>query len=259
MQGGAPGLQGDGVGGQGAAHAADEGGVAIGQGQRRGQVAPQGQAGEQQGGEGIAGTDGVDHARLDDAGALGQHSPDLVEGGVDLGQVNPEEGTKIVQNIFGGNTEQVAHTLGGSLQGQTGLVQRLLPILAPIVLSYLAKRIGGQSSAGGGGLADVLGGISGVRVIADNGTTDVQIRSSMTNVFRPGGPQLCLPLVFVDGLVMADAKMPGPGRMNLEQIRPQDVAGIEIYGEAGTPLQYARGGGQCGAVLFWTRSGPSPR
>jgi hypothetical protein len=116
-----------------------------------------------------------------------------------------------------------------------------------------------QQRAAGGRMADVLGGISGVRVIADNGTTDVQIRSSMTNVFRPGGPQLCLPLVFVDGLVMADAKMPGPGRMNLEQIRPQDVAGIEIYGEAGTPLQYARGGGQCGAVLFWTRSGPSPR
>jgi hypothetical protein len=94
------------------------------------------------------------------AGALGQHSPDLVNGGVDLGQVNPDEGSKIVSNIFGGQTDQVAQTLGGSLGGQTGLVQRLLPLLAPIVLSYLTQRLGGQGQAAqGGGLADVLGGM----------------------------------------------------------------------------------------------------
>lgn len=98
------------------------------------------------------------------AGALGQHSPDLVEGGVDLGQVDQAEGSKIVSNIFGGQSDQVAQTLGGSLGGdQTGLVQKLLPLLAPIVLSYLAKRLGGQeqAAAGGGGLADVLGGLLG--------------------------------------------------------------------------------------------------
>ena len=99
------------------------------------------------------------------AGALGQHSPDLVDGGVDLGQVDTGEGSKIVSNIFGGQTDQVAQTLGGSLGGQTGLVQKLLPILAPIVLSYLTQRLGGQAQAGqgaqGGGLADVLGGLLG--------------------------------------------------------------------------------------------------
>ena len=97
------------------------------------------------------------------AGALGQHSPDLVEGGVDLGQVDRSEGSKIVSNIFGGQSEQVAQTLGGSLGGQTGLVEKLLPLLAPVVLSYLTKRLGGQdqAAAGGGGLADVLGGLLG--------------------------------------------------------------------------------------------------
>jgi hypothetical protein len=97
------------------------------------------------------------------AGALGQHSPDLVEGGVDLAQVDPEDGSKIVSNIFGGQSEQVAQTLGGSLGGQTGLVQKLLPLLAPIVLSYLTKRLGGgdQAAQQGGGLADVLGGLLG--------------------------------------------------------------------------------------------------
>lgn len=97
------------------------------------------------------------------AGALGEHSPDLVEGGVNLDQVDAGEGSKIVSNIFGGQTDQVAQTLGGSLGGQTGLVQKLLPILAPIVLSYLTQRLGGQTQAtqGGGGLADVLGGLLG--------------------------------------------------------------------------------------------------
>ena len=97
------------------------------------------------------------------AGARGQHSPDLVAGGVDLGQVDRSEGSKIVSNIFGGQSEQVAQTLGGSLGGQTGLVEKLLPLLAPVVLSYLTKRLGGQdqAAAGGGGLADVLGGLLG--------------------------------------------------------------------------------------------------
>jgi hypothetical protein len=110
----------------------------------------------------------------------------------------------------------------------------------------------------GSRMADVLGGISGVRVLTEGGKTDLQIRGAMTNVFR-GNPQMCLPLILVDGLLVADGMTDGYGRMNLEQIRPQDVAGIEIYGEAGVPLQFARGGGACGVVLFWTKSGRAPR
>ena len=112
-----------------------------------------------------------------------------------------------------------------------------------------------QSSA----VADILSGLQGVRVLNTNGSTDVQLRSSMTTTFR-GMPQMCLPLIFVDGLLLADGKVAGAGRMNLEQIRPHDLAGIEVYnGEASVPLQFARGGGQCGVVVFWTRSGPPRR
>ena len=97
------------------------------------------------------------------AGALNDHSGELLDGGVNLNEVNTDDGQKIVSNIFGGQSEQVAQTLGGSLGGQTGLVQKLLPILAPIVLSYLTQRLGGQGQAAqqGGGLADVLGGLLG--------------------------------------------------------------------------------------------------
>ena len=99
-------------------------------------------------------------------GALGQHSSALVDGGVDLDQVDPAEGRKIVGNIFGGHTDGVAQTLGGNLgSGQGDLVQRLLPLLAPVVLSYLAKQMGGGAGGaggvGGGLLGSVLGGLAG--------------------------------------------------------------------------------------------------
>jgi hypothetical protein len=104
-------------------------------------------------------------------------------------------------------------------------------------------------------MADILGGLQGVRVIDSNGYTDVQLRSAMTNVIR-GAPQMCLPLIYVDGLLMADGMVPGNSRMNLELIRPNDVAGIEVYsGQSSAPMQFSRGGGQCGVVVFWTRAG----
>ncbi len=74
-----------------------------------------------------------------------------------LGDVDQADGQAIVGNIFGGNTDQVVNQLGGlgsggSGSGMGGLVQKLLPILAPIVMSWLANKMGS------GGLGSVLGG-----------------------------------------------------------------------------------------------------
>jgi hypothetical protein len=94
------------------------------------------------------------------AGALGDHPSDLIDGGVDLDEVDANDGEKIVGNIFGPNQDQVAQTLGGNLGGQAGgLIQRLLPILAPIVLAYLSKRLLGQRQ--GDSQDDPLGSILG--------------------------------------------------------------------------------------------------
>jgi hypothetical protein len=101
------------------------------------------------------------------AGALQQHDPSLIEGGVDLNQVDTEDGQKIVGHIFGGNSDQVAQTLGNNLSGAAGgdLIKRLLPVLAPIVLSYLSQRLGGGAGQSreqsGGGLGDLLGSVLG--------------------------------------------------------------------------------------------------
>lgn len=107
--------------------------------------------------------------------ALGQHDGSLVEGGVDLAQVDPNDGERIAQHIFGDNREQVVNQLGGvGGTASKGIVAKLLPILAPIVLSWLAgKVLGGGGGAGqpgqstgssgapGGGLGDVLGQVLG--------------------------------------------------------------------------------------------------
>ena len=72
-----------------------------------------------------------------------------------LGDVDERDGRAIVGNIFGGNTDQVVNQLGG-LGGTSGtLVQKLLPLLAPIVMSWLANKMGQ------GGLGGMLGGGSG--------------------------------------------------------------------------------------------------
>ena len=95
------------------------------------------------------------------AGALGDHPSDLIDGGVDLDQVDADDGEKIVGNVFCTNQDQVAQTLGGNLGGQGGLIKQLLPILAPIVLAYLSKRLMGQGQGGGGGQNNPFGGATG--------------------------------------------------------------------------------------------------
>jgi hypothetical protein len=99
------------------------------------------------------------------ASAVESHSPKLVEGGVDLSDIDTEDGEKIVGHVFGENTGAVAQTLGGNLGGNGDLVQKLLPILAPIVLSYLAQRMRGGDAQGGGagsgGLGELLGSVLG--------------------------------------------------------------------------------------------------
>ncbi|WP_116953072.1 DUF937 domain-containing protein [Jiangella endophytica] len=104
------------------------------------------------------------------AKALDDHDDDLVKDGVDLGRVNTKDGEKIVSNVFGGNRDQVVNQLAGfnSKGGGSDLIGKLLPLLAPIVLSYLAGQLKGggkeapsQQAQSGGGLADILGGLLG--------------------------------------------------------------------------------------------------
>ena len=100
--------------------------------------------------------------------AVKSHDPSLVEGGVDLADVDEEDGRKIVKNVFGDNTDQVVTALDKKEGGAGDLIGKLLPILAPIVLAFLAKQFSQKSASSdaagecsGGGLGDLLGGLLG--------------------------------------------------------------------------------------------------
>ncbi|MFN8228654.1 MAG: DUF937 domain-containing protein [Mycobacterium sp.] len=112
--------------------------------------------------------DKIDSSKLEEA--VSSHAVSgLLDGGVNVNDVDENEGDQIVSRIFGGNdSAAVASALAGGGAGGGGLVQKLLPILAPIVLAYIGKQFanknapaGGAQASGGGGLGDVLGSILG--------------------------------------------------------------------------------------------------
>ncbi|MEV8178289.1 DUF937 domain-containing protein [Cellulosimicrobium funkei] len=135
--------------------------------------------------------------------ALAQHDPALVEGGVDLDDVDTDDGRKIVGHVFGQNEQAVVAQLARSTGTGKDLLAKVLPALAPIALAFLAKQLGGAGSSGdvptgtsggtaggtaagkgagerpgasqtgGGGLGDVLGGLLGGGSGAGGGLGDL--------------------------------------------------------------------------------------
>ena len=88
--------------------------------------------------------------------ALTQHGQEL-DDGVDLDRLNVDDGGRIVDHVFGDSRDEVMSRLGGANQQQAagglggGLIAKLLPMLAPLVMAWLAKNMGGLLGGGGGG------------------------------------------------------------------------------------------------------------
>src|SRR5690606_29372929 len=76
--------------------------------------------------------------------ALKDKDASLVKGGINIDDVDEKDGKKIVKNIFGSATPAVEERLGALDLGKDGLMKQLLPILAPIVLSFIASKITGN-------------------------------------------------------------------------------------------------------------------
>ena len=114
-------------------------------------------------------SDDIDSSKLE-SDVTQQGASGLLDGGVSVDQVDANQGDQYVARIFGGNdSNAVASALAGGGAGNSDLIKKLLPILAPIVLAYIGKQLTKNSapaeqqaqSSGGGGLGDVLGGILG--------------------------------------------------------------------------------------------------
>lgn len=101
--------------------------------------------------------------------ALATHSGDRI---ASVDDVDTADGSKIVKNVFGDNTDKVAAKLAGSSAKSdvtSDIIEKILPIVAPIVLAWLANRFLGGSDQGAakkadnplGGLGDLLGSVLG--------------------------------------------------------------------------------------------------
>ncbi|MGA9675531.1 MAG: DUF937 domain-containing protein [Mycobacterium sp.] len=113
-----------------------------------------------------------EHASRIESAASGHAGRGLLDAGGGVDQVGESDGQQAVAALFGGNdTDQVAAALAKGGAGNSDLLKQLLPILLPMVLAYIGKRLspdGAQTTAAqkkeeasGGGLGEILGSILG--------------------------------------------------------------------------------------------------
>lgn len=84
-----------------------------------------------------------------------------------VAHVDPAEGDRIVQHVFGEQRPTVESRLQAAAgTGGDDLMGKLLPMLAPLVMAWLSRKMmgggtGGGATGGGGGLGDILGDVLG--------------------------------------------------------------------------------------------------
>ena len=132
-----------------------------------------------------------DHASAIESVVSDHAARGLLDTGVSLDQAQQADGQTAIAKIFGDDdTRQVAAALSGASSGNRDLFQKLLPILAPIVLAYIGKQLTqkgapAEEKASGGALNDVLGSILG----AGSGGGDKSLGSILGNALgsKAGG------------------------------------------------------------------------
>ncbi|KZS66568.1 hypothetical protein A4G26_09210 [Mycobacterium kansasii] len=117
-----------------------------------------------------------EHAGRIESAASSHAARGLLDAGGALDQVDrrgEEEAEEVVATLFAGNdSDCVASALASGGAGRRELLQRLLPLVLPIVLAYLGNQLrpGGalqgtavqhEETGAGGGVAQLLGGILG--------------------------------------------------------------------------------------------------
>lgn len=106
--------------------------------------------------------------------ALQRHNNDLARGSqVNLNQVDTRDGDNILRHVFGNQREEVTQQLAGNTnRASSSLLDALLPMLAPIAMSFISNNLLGgarqdRTQAGhassGADLSSLIGGLLGGR------------------------------------------------------------------------------------------------
>jgi hypothetical protein len=95
--------------------------------------------------------------------------------------------------------------------------------------------------------SDWLRVMQGVKVVSSGRRGEV-IRNQVRVRGGIGAGNLCVPFVYVDGLLF-------DRNGQVDDIAPQSVAAIEVHGGlAKTPPEFQSGANQCGVVLIWSKT-----
>jgi hypothetical protein len=106
-------------------------------------------------------------------GALSNHGKKLPKGKAKVDAIDTADGEKIVKNVFGAKTPDVAAAVAKASAGDVtkDIIAKVLPIIAPIVIAWIGSQFLGQKSepaaekkaepASDGGVGDLLGGLLG--------------------------------------------------------------------------------------------------
>jgi hypothetical protein len=102
------------------------------------------------------------------------HDGSLLDAPQPLAAVDTTDGARILEHVLGSRRGEVEQTLGSTSKADSSIFSRLLPMLAPLVMAWLGKRLGGGGATAsqadaGGGLGDVLGDLMGGGAAAGTG------------------------------------------------------------------------------------------
>ncbi len=89
-------------------------------------------------------------------------------------------------------------------------------------------------------LTDLFVSMPGVRLANRDGVLGPVVVFPRGNLLR-GGEDTCYPAIWVDGVLTTEVDM--------DNISPETVEGLEVYQGAGAPLRFST---DCGAVIIWT-------
>lgn len=101
---------------------------------------------------------------------------------------------------------------------------------------------------------DLFESLPGVRVMRGSGLDRAVVLRSGARLTLSGPPTLCGPTVYLDGAVVERGGIGSLSAYIDRIIRPEQIAGIEIYTSPATvPLQYKEVGVDCGVIVLWSR------
>ena len=103
------------------------------------------------------------------------------------------DGSKILGHVLGGNQDKMVQGLSSKTGVDSSIISKILPMLAPIIMGYLAKQTKKGGVSTGSGLNDILGGLMGgnggglASMFDQNGDGKLDVSDAMSAVTKKGG------------------------------------------------------------------------